>query len=870
MNRSPQNTIYAGFGLALLILAIIGSLSYLSIQNLRQTSKEADETYNLIAELNGVLYEVKNIESGNRSYVLTGREEYLTPRTNASQKILDDIKRLKTFKADGKLIQARMDTLEMLVKKRIEFADNVISTFRTEGFEKARKLISTDIGENLTGEINRIVSDLKTEELILYHEYIKKETLSSEQTVLIILVGGALAFIFVVLSLFVVKNDFKKLEIAENALKEYNENLEATVAKRTSGLRLGNEIISNLSEGVSLIKTSDGTIVYANPQFEKMFGYQTGEILGKHISVVNAPTDKSPEQTAIEIITALSETGIWSGEVLNIKKDGTTFWSQVNVTTFEHPEFGTVWICVTQDITSNREAREFLKRSNEELEKRVTERTEELSQKQYLLSEAQRITQLGIWDADLITGDLYWSDETYKIYGVSPDSFAPSVESLINLIHPDDRGKMKNWIESTLSGKKMLDLDFRAITPDGKLKYILGSGEAFFDSTGKPIRIIGTGQDITGRKLLEEALSESEMRFRGTFEQAAAGIAHVSLKGRFINLNKKFCDITGYSFDEMITKTFQEITHPDDLEIDLGYVNKMLSREIENYSMEKRYFKKDGSIVWVNLTVSLIYSPTNEPEYFIAVVEDITNKKQMELKLSNLLEELKRSNTELEQFAYIASHDLQEPLRMVSSYTQLLSDRYKDKLDENATDFINFAVDGAVRMQIMINDLLDYSRVQTRGNNFNRVHSSELLARAIINLKNKIQETNTIITNNDLPEIVCDGSQVIRLMQNLIDNAIKFKRDENVVLSIRAKENDNNWEFIFTDNGIGINKNYVEKVFEIFRRLHTHKYPGTGIGLAICKRIVERHGGNIWIESQENVGSSVHFTISKKEKNNGY
>ncbi len=384
------------------------------------------------------------------------------------------------------------------------------------------------------------------------------------------------------------------------------------------------------------------------------------------------------------------------------------------------------------------------------------------------------------------------------------------------------------------------------------------------------ISLIIIKKDFAKLQTAEAELNKSEIRFRGTFEQAAVGIAHVSLPGKFMNLNQKFCEITGYSFDEMITKTFQEITHPDDLEADLSNVRQLLLGEIDFYSMEKRYLRKDGSIVWVELTVSLIRDKANHPDYFIAVVENISERKKIEHERAFFLEELKRSNTELEQFAYIASHDLQEPLRMVSSYTQLLSNRYKDKLDDAANDFINFATDGATRMQALINDLLDYSRIQTKGNHFTLQNSSEILAAAMLNLKYKIQESDAVINYENLPAIFCDSAQISRLMQNIIDNSIKFRGETKPEIKIATKEFKDEWRFEFRDNGIGINEKYKEKVFEIFRSLNNHKFQGTGIGLAVCKRIVERHCGKIWIESEVGIGTSVCFTISKKERNNGY
>ena len=237
------------------------------------------------------------------------------------------------------------------------------------------------------------------------------------------------------------------------------------------------------------------------------------------------------------------------------------------------------------------------------------------------------------------------------------------------------------------------------------------------------------------------------------------------------------------------------------------------------------------------------------------------------LKLTELTKELKRSNEELEQFAYIASHDLQEPLRMVSSFTQLLSNKYKGKIDDKADTYINYAVDGATRMQTLINNLLDFSRISTRGNQFEFIDCHHVLGIAIKNLTTIIEENHAIVTNDELPVIFGDKEQLSRVFQNLIANAIKFKKDLNPVIHISVKPADNYWKFSVADNGIGIDEKYGEKIFVIFQRLHSRQeYEGNGIGLSICKRIINRHKGEIWMESKKGEGTTFYFTIPNKTK----
>jgi signal transduction histidine kinase len=247
--------------------------------------------------------------------------------------------------------------------------------------------------------------------------------------------------------------------------------------------------------------------------------------------------------------------------------------------------------------------------------------------------------------------------------------------------------------------------------------------------------------------------------------------------------------------------------------------------------------------------------------------KEISERKLAMETLARKEQELRRSNEELEQFAYVASHDLQEPLRMVGSYTQLLSRRYKGKLDQDADEFIAFAVDGVTRMQRLINDLLQYSRVGTKGRDPEPTDSEVVLDRALANLKTAIEENKATVTHDPLPVVMADDRQLERLFQNLVGNAVKFHGAEPPQVHIRTERSNGCWMFTVKDNGIGIEPQYYQRIFQVFQRLHTMKeYSGTGIGLAVCKKIVERHGGRISVESEPGKGTSFLFTLPAAEE----
>ena len=276
--------------------------------------------------------------------------------------------------------------------------------------------------------------------------------------------------------------------------------------------------------------------------------------------------------------------------------------------------------------------------------------------------------------------------------------------------------------------------------------------------------------------------------------------------------------------------------------------------------------RRDGT----EFPIEIMLSPLASVEGILvtAAIRDISTRKQAEWQLLRKVEELNRSNEELQQFAYVASHDLQEPLRMVASYTQLLARRYKGRLDADADEFIAFAVDGANRMQRLIQDLLLYSRVGTKGQELCETSSEEALERALVNLGGAIAESHALVTHDPLPAVLADEVQLTQLFQNLVGNAIKYQGPGAVprVHVSAAKNGGRQWIFAVKDNGLGIEAQYFERIFGMFQRLHRRdEFAGTGIGLAICKKIVERHGGSISVESQPGHGATFRFVLAGME-----
>jgi PAS domain S-box-containing protein len=370
-------------------------------------------------------------------------------------------------------------------------------------------------------------------------------------------------------------------------------------------------------------------------------------------------------------------------------------------------------------------------------------------------------------------------------------------------------------------------------------------------------RVVGGAMDQAEaeRKRAEEALLKSEQHYRSLFENMLDGFAYCKMlfddRGRpidfiYFEVNSAFERLTG--LENVVIPGIKE-SYPEVFEI---YGRVALMGQPEKFEIDFKPLK-----AWFSISV---YSM--EREYFVAVFDNITERKRAEEELKKRTEELARSNAELEQFVYIASHYLQEPLRTVSNFSQLLAKRYKGELDAKADQFIGFIVDGATRMQEMIDDLLEYSRESTRTKPFEPTDCETVFNQALANVKMAIEESGALVTHDPLPTVMADASQMVQLFQNLLSNAIKFRK-EKPRITVSAVQKGNEWLFSVQDNGIGIAPEFMEHIFKMFEREHASaEYPGTGVGLAICKKIVERHGGRIWVESEQGKGSTFYFTIT--------
>jgi PAS domain S-box-containing protein len=415
------------------------------------------------------------------------------------------------------------------------------------------------------------------------------------------------------------------------------------------------------------------------------------------------------------------------------------------------------------------------------------------------------------------------------------------------------------------------------------------------DESGKVAGVFAAARDITERKKAEEIIRQFSAYNRSLIEASLDPLVTINPDGTINDVNEATVRVTGVPREELIGTDFSRyFTDPEKAKS--GYEKVFRDGSVTDYGLEIRH--RDGHITPVLYNATVYRNKYGHIAGVFAAARDITERKRAEEallaaynelddrvkertqelmavnrslertaeELKRKSEELVRSNQELQQFAYIASHDLQEPLRGISGFTELLERRYKGRLDEKADHYITFILEGTKQMQQVIQDLLEYSRVQTKAHEFGRIDTNESYKQALQNLHALITRKEARVSKDPLPEIYADGTQITQLFQNLIGNALKFQKpDVTPEIHVSARREENRWVFSVRDNGIGIEPRFNDRIFKIFQRLHAKgEYEGTGIGLAICKRIVERHGGEIYVESTPGEGSTFYFTIPIK------
>jgi PAS domain S-box-containing protein len=595
-----------------------------------------------------------------------------------------------------------------------------------------------------------------------------------------------------------------------------------------------------------------GEIVLLNARAEKQFRYWRDELLGQKVKSI-IPEGFAERliadgtRTAAEALAQQIGTGI---ELIGQRKDGSEFPIEIMLSPLESTE-GILVTAAIRDITVRKDAETHLA----QMEGRYRGLLEAAPDGMVVVNQGGEIVLLNA-QAEKHFG--YRRDELIgqEVTNIIPEGFAE------RLIADGTRTAAEALAQQIGTGIELIGQ--RKDGSEFPIEIMLSP----LDSA-EGILVTAAIRDITVRKDAETHLAQMEGRYRGLLEAAPDGMVVVNQRGEIVLLNAQSEKQFGYLRNELIGRKvksiipegFAERLIADETRTAAEALAQHIGTEIELYGL-----RKDGS----EFPIEIMLSPLESAEGTLvtAAIRDITTRKDAEAHLVQNVKELNRSNEELEQFAYVTSHDLQEPLRMVASYTQLLSRRYKGKLDSDADEFIAFAVDGANRMQRLIQDLLTFSRVGKKGQDLLDISSDDALQQAILNLRGAIEESGAIVTRGPMPEVKANETELTQLFQNLVGNGIKYQGPGTPHIHISAVKNGSpKWIFSVQDDGLGIDPQFFERIFGMFQRLHKRdEFAGTGMGLAICKKIVEQHGGSISVDSTPGKGSTFHFTLAESER----
>ncbi len=460
-----------------------------------------------------------------------------------------------------------------------------------------------------------------------------------------------------------------------------------------------------------------------------------------------------------------------------------------------------------------------------------------------------------------------WNSAAERVFGWTAEEVTGKPLPFIPAEKMDEHQAMR---KQDLKGAGFTDREIRRTRKDGSWVDLSVSTAPIRDASGSVSGIMSVYQDITGRKQVEAELRDKEARIRQSEEwlrvatlSAGVGVWFYEVEQDQLVLSALSSKLLGFPerLTKMTVRAFLDRLHPEDRETTVAAIHRSVNEGVP-YDTEYRVVAPDGSVRWIAAKGLSSGGEAGKPARFSGIAMDVTQRKSFEQELEEQRRELARSNADLQQFAFVTSHDLQEPLRNISSYCELLARRYGGALDEDAREYLGFISGGSRRMQGMINDLLAFSRVLHISERApERVDLETVFSWAIMNLNTAIRESGAQITHDPLPEIAANQQEMIQLFQNLLGNAMKYRGADPPVIHVGCSESEDTALFSVRDNGVGIAPEYHEQVFRIFTRLHGREVPGTGIGLALCHRIVEKHGGRIWVVSEPGKGADFRFTL---------
>jgi len=811
-----------------------------------QLRRRLDNNKQILQETNRLLTTVVDAETGIRGYGLTKRREFLEPYLTAKTTLPRLLAKLKVLVPKNQLQAQRFAEIQRetglqmdLLQKNFNKLDSsgaskVPSSQRNQVFSQGKLKM-----DGLRQKIDEFARAGEEYQNVWEQQIRQLVDLTNTVQVAALFVGflGAAASWY----LF--------------------EDLERELAKREASLQEGKTriqaVVDNAADGIITLDEA-GNIESFNAAAERIFGWKAEQIIGSNLRglIAKPGSENSAGDYSIEyfLLNPHAMLNIYQQETVGLRSDGATFPIELAISEMRLAN-QRLFIAICRHIGARKQAEETLRKQAQMLD---------------LANDT-----IAVLDLNGIIS--YWNLGAKRLYGWrKSQAMGKNIHALLQT----EWTQPWQAIQEVLIQQGNWQGELIRTKQDGTKITIASRWTLQRDEEDQPQAILEISNDISDRKLSEIAASESASRFRATFEQAAVGMAQASLESKLLLVNQKLCDFLGYCREELIGKRFQEITHPEDRNLELKYLHKLLAGEIEYYAVENRYVCKNGELVWANLTVSLVREQ-NGSQYFMGVVEDIRERKQAEENLRLRAQELswtantlaqtsnilRKRNQELDQFAYVVSHDLKAPLRAIANLSSWIEEDLSDSMTEDTIHQMNLLRGRVHRMEALIEGLLQYSRIGRIQAACEMVNVEKLLAEIIDSLAPS--PGFAVEVASGMPTFVAEKLPLQQVFSNLISNAIKHNRNLSGSVKISVTELDDFYAFSVADDGPGIAPQYHEKVFVIFQTLEARDIvENTGIGLSLVKKIVEGQGGTISLESAEGEGATFGFTWPKKPISN--
>lgn len=820
------------FSLALIILVVIGLISYQNIINLLQADRMEAHIYQVLKNIDVLVSCLNEIEAEKFAYLILQNEFHQDASKTVVATITSLLENLKNLCAEHPEQLRLINTISSLVFQRLDLIIESIALAREKGVDQVWQRAIIDKGKELMNKITGLITYLDREEHEGLHLEGQRRKERVQLAILSLITGGLLSFMLLLLAFGLLTNE---------------------ITKRRQTEKMQERLISIIEATTDFVSFADpkGKVLYINLEGKKMLGIEDNtNILNTSIS--NYHPEWALKRIMNEGIPSAEREGTWSGESALLTRRGKEVpVSQVIIA--QKKRDGTIEFIGTimRDISERIKAEEQQRATSIYIKKLFETSLDPL----VVISPEGKFMDLNK-AAELMAGF-----PREKLIGSDFSAYFT------------DGNRALEGFAKVLTEGTVRDYPLTVRHSSGSTTEVLCSASLYKDEKGKILGAFALARDVTEQKRAEGIVRESEERFRFTFEQAAVGIAHVALDGRWLRVNQKLCEITGYPSEELLQKTFQDITFPVDLAKDLNYVKQVLEDKIKTYSMEKRYIRKDGSLIWVNITVSLVRDSESRPKYFVGIIEDISERKKVEDELARAKENADIANRAKSEFLSNVSHELRTPLNAVIGFTEILQDELFGKLNEKQRQYINNINTSGKHLLGLINDILDLSKIEAEKVELalqNVLLKTNILEASLVMFRETAASHNINLSLEVSPEadiaIKADPQRLIQIIYNLLTNAIKFTPDGGSVhiYAGRSMVEKDSIEISVEDTGIGIKQEDMPRLFQIFSQIKSPSaktIEGTGLGLALTRKLVELHGGKIWAKS-EGIGKGTTFTFS--------